>query len=535
MNPAGFGGRNAEVQQDPTPTTGPDTLLETLRQRFSLQTFRRGQREVIESILQKKDAMAVMPTGGGKSLCYQFPACQNEGLVVVISPLIALMEDQVRGLKALGIPCGYVHSGQTLEEKSRVFAEMRQAKSFVLYLSPERVQREGFATWIKSQNIQLFAIDESHCVSQWGPDFRKDYYRLSILRQLRPDVPILALTATATPLVLKDIAKQLGLRSPDRHVYGFYRPNLYCQVEQCSDDEAKLEMVRSAIEKHPTGRVLIYCGTRKQSEELAGKLQEDFGATDFYHAGMSAEDRQTAQADYHRGATRILAATNAFGMGIDHPDVRLVIHYQMPSNIESYYQEMGRAGRDGNLSTCLLLYSKRDKGLHSYFIQTSESDAATARRRWDALDTIVDFCEGGECRHEGILTYFRDTFRLKNCGHCDICDPASPRKVTVSPLYQQKTGAVRSVTKKKKGSKEITGAPLTPEQTVRMDVLREWRKTYANQQDVPAFLVFSNKTLEDLARKDPDSLDALAGVYGFGPHRVEHIGKIVLKQLESCR
>lgn len=515
--------------------TDSDTLLQSLRGRFHLNTFRTGQREVIESVLSGKDALAVMPTGGGKSLCYQLPAVCREGIVVVISPLIALMEDQVGALGELGIPAGFVHSGQGLGEKQELFQRLRREKNFVLYLSPERVQKEGFAEWVRTQRISLFAVDESHCVSQWGPDFRKDYYRLSILRHLRPDVPILALTATATPMVLGDIARQLGLRQPARHVYGFYRPNLYSQVETCDSEGMKLDYLHAAIEQFPEGRILVYCGTRKQAEEISATLSNRFIGVAHYHAGLSNEDRLSVQRDYEEGRSRILCATNAFGMGIDHADVRLVVHAQMPSNIESYYQEMGRAGRDGKDSTCLLLYSKKDKGLHSYFITKSEGDEATTKRRWRALDTIVEFAEGGECRHSGILTYFRDTFRIKNCGHCDACAPDSPRRVRVAEVpVLPLISATTRVRVRKKASAVAAAGPMTAEEKLRMEVLREWRKSYAEANDIPAFLVFSNKSLEDLARKNPQSTEDLLGVYGFGDHKVEHFGQEVLGELEKC-
>ncbi len=509
----------------------PESLQSALTQRFFLSDFRTGQKEVITSVLQGIDALAVMPTGGGKSLCYQLPAIFRTGIVVVISPLIALMEDQVKGLQRIGIPCGFVHSGQTYEQKIEVFTRMKSAENFVLYLSPERVQKAGFGDWVKQQKISLFAVDESHCVSQWGPDFRKDYYKLSLLRELRPDVPILALTATATPIVLNDIVRKLGLNNPSRHIYGFYRSNLYCQVEPCDHEAGKIERVRQAIEQTPRGRILIYCGTRKQCEALTHALGSETVGMDFYHAGLSAEDRLTKQRAYESGATRILAATNAFGMGIDHPDVRLVIHYQMPANIESYYQEMGRAGRDGANSTCLLLYSKRDKGLHSYFITQSEGDAETTKRRWTALDTMVQFAEGGECRHAGILTYFRDSFRIKACGHCDVCLPRSPRRVHFAG--DSLDAKPRSRSKKPKLQRDAS--PLSDTENLRVEVLRHWRKTYADENDLPAFMVFSNKSLEDLARRNPHTLEDLKDVYGFGPHKVEHIGPQILAELKACQ
>ncbi len=513
----------------PSSKASPASIDAILKSRFQLSRFRKGQREIIESVLEKRDALAVMPTGGGKSLCYQLPALMGEGLVIVISPLIALMEDQVRNLNRLGIAAGFVHSNQSFEDKRKLFAKIAQEKQFILYLSPERVQKGGFADWIKRQKILLFAVDESHCVSQWGPDFRKDYYRLGLLRELRTDVPILALTATATPEVLGDIVKQLQLRSPDQHIHGFYRPNLYYQVEWCEDDSEKEALLRQALRQTPKGRVIVYCGTRSRSEDLVHALQDEFSSLNYYHAGRTPEDRVLVQKEFETGKTRILFATNAFGMGIDHPDVRLVVHYQMPASIESFYQEMGRAGRDGEDSNCLLLYSKKDKGLHSHFIRQSDADRATINRRWDALSAITLFSEGGECRHAGILTYFKDSFRMKACGHCDICGPLSPRRIlrkaSVTTSHKAKAKPNR-----KRGTPSVNES-MTKAQELRYEILREWRKSYAESHDIPAFLVFSNKTLIDLVKKNPRTLSELEQVYGFGPHKVEHLGKLVLDHL----
>jgi ATP-dependent DNA helicase RecQ len=504
-------------------------LLPLLQKRFSGSYFRRGQLDILKSVLEGRDTLAVMPTGGGKSLCYQLPALYRPGIVVVVSPLISLMKDQVQALRNRGIPAGCLHTGQTYREKKEVFAELGRADRFLLYLSPERIQKSGFASWIRGQNISLFAVDEAHCVSQWGPEFRQDYHRLSLLKELRPEVPLLALTATATPQVLSDIVKQLRLNRPDRHVYGFYRPNLYYQVEACENELAKQSLLRQALRHHPEGRVLVYCGTRKQCETLAGDLSADHASVDFYHAGMETERRHRVHADYDQGVTRILLATNAFGMGIDHPDVRLVVHYQMPANIESYYQEMGRAGRDEKDATCLLLYSKKDKGLHAYFINRSEADEAHLRRRWRALDTITQFAEGGECRHAGILTYFRDSQRIVSCGHCDTCAPDSPRRI---PRILETAAPGKSSSRSKK-SKGLLEGPLAPEAQQRCDALREWRKSFAKSQDIPAFLVFSNKTLQDLAAKNPQSPAELEKIYGIGPQKLEWFGKPLLDLLKD--
>ncbi len=503
--------------------------FDILKSRFGLSDFRKGQLGIIQSVLNGQDTMAVMPTGGGKSLCYQLPAVLFDQLVVVISPLIALMEDQVRLLAQKGIPAGCLHSGQTDEEKRQVFGTIRSGGCYVLYLSPERVQKPGFAEWIKRQEVGLFAVDEAHCVSQWGHDFRPDYAKLSMIRELRPETPVLALTATATPTVLEDIIQQLKLKKPERHIHGFYRPNLFYQVSVIEEDE-KIEMIKEAIRKTEVGRILVYCGTRSSTEEISSTLSREFEHVGYYHAGLSNEERVDIQRKLEGRQLRILCATNAFGMGIDYPDVRLVIHFQMPANIESFYQEMGRAGRDGKTSRCLLLYSKRDKGLQSFFIQQSKAEPRIIAAKWRALDAIVQFSEGGECRHSGILTYFRDSERIARCGHCDACEPKSQWGVDKPTIFKKVLTKVR----KKTRSVDLTKECDSPEAEVRVAVLKEWRKAYADENDIPAFIVFSNKTMMDLANRNPNSKSELEKVYGFGPAKIQTLGDQVLKCLRDC-
>ena len=512
-----------------------DTLL---RDRFLLAGFRIGQREIIEAVLEKKDVMAVLPTGGGKSLCYQLVAEHAQKLVVVISPLIALMKDQVMGLHRLALRAGCLHSGQSDEEKRKVFRDMGEGGAYVLYLSPERAQKPGFKTWIQKQNVALFAIDEAHCVSQWGHDFREEYQQLAQLKTLRPEIPTLALTASATPIVLDDIERSLGLVKAQRQVHGFYRPNLYYQVETCADETEKIKFVFEAIARTPDGRILIYCGTRKQTEAVSALLGKHIPKVGYYHAGLSTKDRNETQESYVRGDLRILVATNAFGMGIDQPDVRLVVHYQLPANIDSLYQEMGRAGRDGKPSTCLLLYAKADKGLQSYFITNAEAPKAILRARWQNLDALVAYAEGGECRHAEILAYYKDRQRLKKCGHCDSCDSASERRV---PRVASLPAAIRggsfdskSKTKSRRRVREATAGALdglSLDQRESLQRLKAWRLKIASELDQPAFVIFSDKSLRDLVAKNPRSQDELQHVYGFGPAKIERFGADVIREL----
>ncbi len=502
-----------------------NSFEQLLQEKFNLKDFRLGQKEIIKTVLDKNDALAVLPTGGGKSLCYQYPAVYRQGLVVVVSPLIALMKDQVQSLKRQGIPAGCLYSGQSVDEKKYVFSEMNKGGSFILYLSPERVQKEGFQKWIAKRNIVLFAIDESHCVSQWGHDFREEYSQLNILKKLRPDVPILALTASATPLVLNDIAKNLQLKKPVKMVHGFYRPNLYYQVEHCFDDNEKALLLVQAIKQNPEGRVLVYCGTRRAAEEVSFFLSEQFSQVEYYHAGLPTAERTRIQDLYIESEIRILVATNAFGMGIDQPDVRLVVHYQMPANIDSLYQEMGRAGRDEKESTCLMLYSKKDKGLQSFFIQSSDAPYSIKELRYRNLDTLVDYSEGSECRHSEILTYYKDSQRITNCGHCDVCDPESSRRIQRVDFVPSPSVKIKKTRIKKVSTTDVVMDLIQEE---RFKALKVWRKSKAQELDIPAFVVFSDKTLRDIAIKNPQNLDQLKTIHGIGETKLQKFGQDIL-------
>jgi len=455
----------------------------------------------------------------------------KERLVLVVSPLIALMQDQVNSLDKKGIPAGCLHSHQSDADKRQVFRSLERGGPFVLYVSPERTQKPGFQQWIRTAPLALIAIDEAHCVSQWGHDFREEYSQLKNLKEARPEVPMLALTASATPFVLRDIARQLGLISPARHVHGFYRPNLYYQVQACADEEEKLLTLNQALRQFPEGRIIIYCGTRKVTESLKETLSQTWSQVGHYHAGMSGQDRIQTQAAFARGDLRILVATNAFGMGIDQPDVRLVVHFQMPANIDSLYQEMGRAGRDGAPSTCLLLYAKRDRGLQAFFIQSSKAKDEVLNSRWRSLDNLVEYCEGGECRHAEILTYYQDAQRIERCGHCDVCDPHSLRRV-FKPVVPAPKAAVK-VRKKSNGRTTPEPLTLTPEESQLFEVLRAWRKEKSKELDVPAFVILGDRTLRHLSQNRPINKLELEKVYGLGANKIERFGSEILKLLNG--
>ena len=327
--------------------------------------------------------------------------------------------------------------------------------------------------------------------------------------------------------MLNDIAIQLGLNKPVRHVHGFSRPNLYYQVEACADEEMKRILLVQALRQTPTGRILIYCGTRRVTEEVAEFLQENFEGVGFYHAGISGGARTKTQNAYTAGELRILVATNAFGMGIDQPNVRLVVHFQMPSTIDALYQEMGRAGRDGLPSTCLMLYSKKDKGLQSYFIDNSDAPKAIKSLRWRNLEALVNYSEGSECRHSEVLTYYKDSQRIQKCGHCDSCDAESARRI-------QKPAKAPTLTKMRKISKKNKSeVVMDPSQEIRFEALRKWRKSKAAELDVPAFVVFSDQTLRQLAIRNPQRIEDLEDIHGIGETKLEKFGWDLLAELEA--
>jgi ATP-dependent DNA helicase RecQ len=398
------------------------SLEHALKHYFGYESFRPGQRSVIERALQNQDLMVVMPTGGGKSLCYQLPALLKPGLTIVVSPLIALMQDQVQVLHDNGIPATFLNSslsGAELRERERAVVE---GEIKLLYIAPERLLNgELVASWISQIYVSSIAIDEAHCVSEWGHDFRPEYRQLSQLRQWCPNVPIMALTATATERVREDIIHQLALHDPVVHVATFNRPNLYYEVRP-KQRQSYSELVQ--IVRQSQGSGIVYCLSRKRVDELAAKLQHDGIAALPYHAGLDNKTRAENQTRFIRDDVQVMVATIAFGMGINKPDVRFVVHYDLPRNIEGYYQESGRAGRDGEPARCTLFFGAGDIKTVEFLI-SQKVDPATGepleheqRIATQQLRRVVNYAEATECRRIIQLGYFGESFK----GHCDNCD-----------------------------------------------------------------------------------------------------------------
>ena len=408
------------------------TLPQLLKSTFGYATFRPLQREIIEANLVGEDVFALLPTGGGKSLCFQLPALARDGLTVVVSPLIALMKDQVDALQASGVAATFLNSTLGAEESRSRLRGLHRGDYKLLYVAPERLMLAGWIENLKTWNVSCIAIDEAHCVSEWGHDFRPEYRQLAKLRTALPEVPMMALTATATGRVREDIVTHLKLRDPQTFVASFNRPNLTYRVVP-KDEPAKQIITFVRKREHESG--IIYCASRATAERVAESLAGRGFLARPYHAGLDAAERARNQEMFLRDDTRIMCATIAFGMGINKPNVRWVIHHDLPKNIEGYYQETGRAGRDGLPGDCLLLFSPGDIAKQTHFLDeiTNEQERSIARAQ---LRQIVHYAESSGCRRAELLQYFGETFPLNNCGACDNC--AEPRESFDGTIVAQK-------------------------------------------------------------------------------------------------
>lgn len=592
---------------------------------FGLERFRPGQEDVVNAQVAGRDVLSVAPTGSGKSISYWVPALIQGGVTIVVSPLIALMKDQCDRLQERGVPAYFVNSSIDRREQWRRLQEAAAGSVRLLYLAPERLSRPGFVGVLPTLPVRRFVIDEAHCISTWGHDFRPDYRLISRAIEACHRPPIAAFTATATPQVRQDIVSSLALRDPLVAVTGFHRPNLLLEAQRCRNDEEKKDRLRRRLAGEE-GRVLIYCATVRATEELAAELRSWGHAAGAYHAQLEEGPRRQVQEDFAGGRLRVVAATIAFGMGIDIPDIRQVIHFHLPASLEGYYQEAGRAGRDGEPARCLLLWRPKDRDIHSFLIERTfeqAQDADADRRRNHAfakLQLSAAYAGLRSCRHARIADYFGEEGVARTCTACDNClDGSRPAEEPVpagevraalaavgqysgrvgasnlaailvgadtkwlrdrpwtrrppafaalrgwsqdrvrlllaelleEELCQQSPGDYPTVLLAR-GGREVLSGQREPEVTLPAVItvasaqassspadealsqrLRRWRTDKARSQGVPAYLVFDDKTLVNLAARRPSSREALLAIPGIGPAKIERYGEELLALLQG--
>jgi len=588
-------------------------MHDLLKTHFGYTDFRPLQQDIINTILSHKDALVLMPTGGGKSLCYQLPAMYFSGVTLVISPLIALMKDQVDSLKANGIPAACLNSTISFQEQRDIEQAVYRGDIKILYVAPERLALPSFQDYLKSLELSFIAIDEAHCISEWGHDFRPDYRNLHLLRRQFPHVPCIALTATATERVRLDIVKQLDLDAAPQFVASFNRENLHYHVEQ---KNKTFERVCDLLDKHRDVPVIIYCFSRKDTEKWAANLRVEGYDALAYHAGLEADVRRQTQDKFIRDEVPIIVATIAFGMGINKPDVRLIIHTSLPKTIEGYYQETGRAGRDGLKSDCVLFYSYGDKHKQDFFINQIEDEQERVHAR-EKLGQIIAFCESTVCRRAYILSYFGETWGEQNCGACDTC--VTPRDLfDATEITQKILSAVirtgerygltyvidvlkgsKNKTVKERGhdqlsvfgivqdmskqdlrniAQQVVGKGLLEQHgkeypTFRMtdegrvfliekktlhlskpksqmavgereekeidfdaalfERLRMVRKQVASDLAVPPFVIFGDKSLQEMAYYMPQDKTAFGAIFGVGAEKCDRFGAVFLDEIRQ--
>ena len=489
-------------------------MYDTLKKYFGYDEFRPLQKEIIERVLAREDCVVLMPTGGGKSLCFQLPTLMNEGITVVISPLISLMKDQVDSLLASGVSATLINSSLTPSAIEAVIGQIRAGGVKIVYIAPERLGLPAFEAVLHTLPISLFAIDEAHCISEWGHDFRPEYRNLNKLRSKFPNIPIIALTATATEKVRADIVKQLALPHPHIFISSFNRQNLSYEVLPKKDSFKTILSLLSSCEGESA---IIYCFSRKDTESIAEKLNQHGYNAGVYHAGLSADKRRDNQERFIRDDIHIMVATIAFGMGIDKPDVRLVIHHSLPKSVEGYYQETGRAGRDGLPARCVLFFSVADKFKHEFFIGRI-SDEEEKQQVQENLNQVLSYGQLGSCRRKFLLRYFNENYQEVNCGNCDRCVAPTP---LVAP--------VRTSTVKHKVL-AIEDQNFNPEL---FEVLRQVRVSEAAKLQVPPYIIFGDKALRDMASKRPQTDEQFLNINGVGDKKLAKFGELFMEAIRG--
>ncbi len=513
-----------------------ETIDNLLQRVFRLDGFRPHQREIITDVLAGHDVVCVMPTGAGKSLCFQLPALVLRGLTLVVSPLIALMADQVQQLRALNVPVLFLNSSQPSSEQKAVLAQLHRGFSGLLYVAPERFSAPSFQRLLPSLHPSLFVVDEAHCLSFWGHDFRPEYMRLAEIREALGTPVTAALTATATPQVRDDIVSFLKLRSPKLHVTGFDRPNLrYASRYFRADAEKDPALIHGLAASSGTG--IVYSATRRTVEELTAYLQQELAGRVVcgYHAGMPQQERKRSQDRFMQEKGAVIVATNAFGMGINKPDIRFVVHYNLPGSVEAYYQEAGRAGRDGKTADCVLYHSPRDLAIQEFFIdkigenneqlraEDIERLKASATRKLDAMRL---YASSRYCRRWNILSYFGQRVTISGCA-CDVCRG----KVKRPP--ERRTAPSSRLSRKPQKVKITEDQPLDAAAEARFDLLRDVRRSLAAKEGVPAFCVMHDRVLTEVARQAPADAAALMRISGIGPKIVAKYGEAFLSAIRS--
>jgi ATP-dependent DNA helicase RecQ len=503
--------------------------LEPLRRFWGYDSFRPKQEEIVRALDTGRDVCVIMPTGGGKSLCYQLPAILAEGrTAVVISPLIALMQDQVAQLRQMGIPAACLNSG-VLESDRRGMKEKAVAGEFrLIYLSPERAVAKATERWLQNVPVSFFAIDEAHCISQWGHDFRPEYRQLSKLRAQFPDRPIAAFTASATQPVRHDIVAQLQLRDPLKSISSFRRQNLRYLVREATET-LQNELVLKVVNRTPGGNVIVYCPTVARVGELVDLLEKSGVAAVGYHGQMDARTRRSNQEQWMNEEMHLLVGTVAFGLGINKPNVRAVIRLGLPDSVEQFYQETGRAGRDGLAADCYLFWTKKDNGLRAFFINQI-GDAGEKDRAWQRYHQMQAFLAAKQCRQKAICAHFGEAGGWHACGVCDVCAPTPDWLVRAGSARGNRSAGKSSAV----GDFKRSRWEREPESAVNEELrefLREWRRNIARENGIAAFIVLHDSTLENICVRNPSNLEELRSVSGMGEKKCEAYGKGILQAL----